>query len=165
MLVSHHYCFAHVVLRGFAHFEPWAVMASLQGPEAPGYLESTWSYAGRHLPVVQRETPEGLTARVRAIDAGLLAVVRMPPPSRPTEAYFAAVAVGYATPVEPSLERIAWVRYFTLERGVDLFGNGAVPILGEWLGLEDGAHLNHGPAAGTDEASFERRILEMLAAG
>jgi hypothetical protein len=147
-----HYVFAHIALRQIAFKNPVGCVGVLHSPEAMKFLTELWEEVGTHC----REAPEAGGAAVQHIDGSTLgvrparvgnfpsAVVSLPQPLAPTEAYFIALVLHVElatlqgdgpTPENPELS------YYTLERGVSLDGRERA-VLCAWDA--QGSHLNFG---------------------
>ena len=160
----HHYTLAHVALRQMAHDDPVAFLGILASPKAPEFLAEVFRSVSDHCR--ERDPRPDFTAADLTIHRGRVgrypcAVVQMPPPKGPTEAFFAA-AVLLVDPEQPMPPRESVkARYFTLEKGVTL-GGPPRTVLCEWTA--DGTHSNFGdgPPARLEAfvAALERFVSE-----
>jgi hypothetical protein len=157
-----HYLFAHYALRSVAFNDPVFYLGVLASPERREFLTNLLRTTAEHLR--PGDPPPDFTVddlKVHAVRAGgyPCAVVEMPVPRAMTEAYFTA-AVLLVDPAEeaPDLAN-APVRYFTLERSIDLDGN-AFAMMCEWT--RGGTHSNFGGGPPPRLDDFVRAIEHLL---
>lgn len=142
----HHYLFGHVALRGIFFENPRMFLQTLE-MFGEKLLVRLWHETGRHLHDGQASAPPalatGLAYSIRELRPKLNAViVVLPPPQRPTEAYFVAMLMPLAkADLKP--------RYLTLERSVHDDEPGT--MLGEWIGDR---HYQLGPGPVSNLGSF-----------
>jgi hypothetical protein len=121
-MATHGHAFAHVLLPRFTYSDPQRMLGALAGPDAAVFLERLWAEAGK-LAEQAKAGPSGASVDVRPFDhRSFLALLTFAPPEEPPEAYFAAVVVRFAAPHSAEVES---VRYFTLEKTVEMAGVAA----------------------------------------
>ena len=152
----HHYNFAHRLFPEVAAASPDLLLATLIGRDGEGYLRHLWQLAGDGLPPEQVLEPVGLELSIETIADASAVVVTLPTPENAIEATYVALV-----DVQPR-EGDRRVRYFTLEAGIDLATQRAMTFLCEWDGER---HLNHGPAAAPDQATFAVMASAVARAG
>lgn len=134
----------------------WA-LSVLNGRDADRFVHDLWEQVGETLPEDARSAPVGLTVRTEGTGNGLLVFVDMPPPTDVTEAHSIVIAAKCGDAVQPTLDELEYVRYFAVERGLDIQTEKPLRILGEWR--ENGIHANHGVL----DAHEERDVVEAIA--
>ena len=162
-----HYAFAHYVLRDLAYKHPLGCVGYLHGPDREKMLASLWEEVGENCKAggaadgyVGGPPP---TVRHAAIGRRPGAIVVMPEPQGPTEAYFVAIVLhvdiaaiqgGQEPPERPEIS------YYTLEKGVTLGGESRTVLCG-WNA--EGAHLNYGDGPPADFDAFVAAVTEHVA--
>jgi hypothetical protein len=159
----HHYMLAHYALRTVAHDKPLAFLGVLASPDATHFLSDLMESVSEHCKDRERHPDFSVEAiRIHTLRIGKYpcAVVQMPKPRAPTEAFFVA-GVLLADPNEemPESDRVA-LRYFTLEKGITL-GGPARTVLCEWTA--DGTHANFGDGPPAELRAFCGAVEELLA--
>ncbi|HZN67234.1 MAG TPA: hypothetical protein VFB66_18240 [Tepidisphaeraceae bacterium] len=166
-----HYVFAHIALRQIAFKNPVGVVGVLHSPDGMKFLTGLWEEVGQHC----READEkhqhgsggmidGSTLGVRPARVGNFpsAIVSLPQPLGPTEAYFIALVlhVDLGTlqgdgpmPENPELS------YYTLEHGVGLRGESRT-VLCAWNAEE--AHLNFGDGPPAEFEAFVEAVRRQI---
>lgn len=158
---NQHYVFVHRALPSVLFRDPGWLFAVLNGPDAGRFLGDLWTRAGERSAPESRRAPDGLGAET-FIDGGhLYALITLPPPHEPAEAHLAAAVAGFVDPGRPSLESLAWSRFFTLEYGVDYMTEEPCTFLCEWT--LDGKHRNLGEGPPTDAGAFVQAVGAQLA--
>lgn len=158
---SQAYVFAHQALPALAFSEPGKLLAVLSGPDGPEFLQNLWGTAGQQCDPPQQRSPEGLAHSVDAAGTtGVVAAVHLPEPQSVGEAHFVAIFGRFATPEEPDLFALNWVRVFTLEYGLHPIGENRCTMLCEWT--EKGTHKNYGEGPPPDEEAFVQAALDVL---
>lgn len=161
-MITQHYVFAHRALPSVTFQDPTRMLAVLCGPDATRLLHDLWEQAGSHCSPEGKRTPEGLSVEAgRAGSDSIVAVIRLPSPGDIGEAHFVALVAKLASPDAPSLDKLAYTRCFTLERGVDFRTDQPCTFLCEWA--EDGKHVNHGVGPAISEDAFVQAIFAELA--
>src|SRR5258708_4259119 len=106
---EHHYRFAHRYLPTIAFRSPDGFRQQMRS-NGDRVLSDAWKAVGKDLPRKQGVKPDGLWFVWSQYEMVELAMVVMPKPIAPAEAYFVGVALGGSLLPE----------VFTLEHGVDL---------------------------------------------
>ena len=163
-----HYVFAHYVLRDLAFKHPLGCVGYLHSPDKEKMLASLWQEVGENCKA-SGSGDDGYvggpppTVRHAAIGSFPSAIVVMPEPQGPTEAYFVAIVLhvdvaaiqrGEDAPQQPQLS------YYTLEKGVTLGGESRTVLCGWNAG---GAHLNYGDGPPADFDAFVAAVTEHVA--
>ena len=157
---SQHYVFAHRALPSVVFREKeWAVSV-LNGNDAARFVHDLWEQVGATLPAEARSDPTGLSVRTEGTGNGLLVFVEMPEPRESAEAHEIVIAAKCANPSLPTLDDLQYVRYFTVERGVDGTTEAPMRFLCEWA--ENGVHRNHGALSTHDEAGVVAAIVDVI---
>ncbi len=163
-----HYTFAHRFLPALARQMGAFILVILANDDKRDeFLQSVWADCGQGETGEDLVAPNGLRASVTRAGEQLVAIVTLPTPQRTTEAHFVAIlsdlppetddadaeSSDEAREVLRLLLRSMPVRYFTLEKGIELDGR-ARSVFCEWT--EEGAHLNMGQGPSPDEGEFFR---------
>jgi hypothetical protein len=152
----HHYLFAHRELPSATFsFGADLVAAAREGRLA---LPGVWDRVGEALPEPDRLSPVGLTVAHHGLPGYEVALVTFPPPQRPAEAHFAAVAVPT---VPPSGAAGNGLRYLTLDAARSPVDGQRYTVLAEWTA--DGSHLNHGVGPAPYPGEFLLAVARTLA--
>jgi hypothetical protein len=161
----HHYLFAFKALSQIFYDNPMQMLAILASPEGDDFLKSLWETTGRHAKEAKPADgggyvePKGLRCvqRGRAGDWAV-AVVEMPKPVAPPEAWFVGLACRIPKTPPPNTEegmkqlQEAEARYYTLELALDVLKGGHKNFLCAWF--KDGGRANYGECPATDAESF-----------
>lgn len=157
-----HYTFAHYALRTAAHENPLAFIAILASPDALKFLASLLNSVSEYC---KEEAPsrslqlDDFTIHCSRLGQYPCAIVEMPQPLAPTEAYFvAAILLANLEQEIPDLKNVE-LRYFTLENGIRL-GGPPRTVLCEWT--KDGAHCNYGDGPPPRVQDFLETLKEMI---
>ncbi|MCB9951060.1 MAG: hypothetical protein H6824_08770 [Planctomycetaceae bacterium] len=157
---SWHYAFAHVALRQHAEAEPAATIAILGNEKASQFLDDLAKQVNAWCE--QNGEPIGefgdWTVHRKRIDGMPVAVVEMPAPVAPPEAYFVAIILQ-TTDLTPEAMKAASARYFTLERSINLEGN-TTTMMCEWT--QDGTHCNLGAGPEPQVDAFLSKLKTMF---
>ena len=162
----HHYLFANGLLRRMAHRDPAGLMRALAAPGSRIFLSTLWNDLGAELAMEQRLVPVGLRGALQDLAPGRrLAVIVLPLPQRPTEAYFVGIVV------EPLPRRLglfgprARVEYFLLNLHRNLKGEESTRICSwEMDGkFERSEHSNLGDGPPPNEAAFLEAVVREIA--
>jgi hypothetical protein len=160
-MLTQHYVFAHRAIPAVTFRDPKNTLGILCGPDAARFVEDLWNQAAHYCSPEGTRPSKGLSVEAgRAGEDGLVVMIRMPPPSEISEAHFVALVAKLATPESPSIARLASVRCFTLELGVDFRTEKPMTFLCEWA--EDGKHYNHGQGPAASEDAFVEAIFNHL---
>lgn len=156
------YVFVHRALPSVLFRDPSWLFAVLNGPDAGRFLGDLWTRAGERSGPDERSASDGLGAETFIDGAHLYALISLPPPRVQSEAHLAAAVAGFVDPSKPSLDSLAWSRFFTLEHGLDYRTQGPCTFLCEWTSA--GLHRNHGAGPPADAGAFVRAVQAQLAA-
>lgn len=157
---SQHYVFVHRALPSVMFGDPSWFLAVLNGPDAGRFLGDLWARAGERSDPTSRRAGEGLAAETFVEGPYLFALVTLPPPEAPAEAHLAAAVARFADPDAPSLDALAWSRFFTLEHGRDFRTEEPCTFLCEWT--REGTHRNLGEGPPAEAGGFVRAVLGQL---
>jgi len=160
---SQRYLFVHRALPSVLFRDPSWLHAVLGGPDAMRLLGDLWERVGKQAEPGSVGPPVGMGVEVFHDGAHLFALIAPPPPLAEAEAHLAAVVSGFADPTAPSLSALAWSRFFTLERGIDLTTESPCTFLCEWT--REGRHRNFGVGPEPEPGAFVRALAERLAGG
>lgn len=160
---NQHYTFVHRALPSIFFRDPSWFFAVLNGPDAQRFLGDIWQQVAERTPPEGHRPAEGLSAEAFIVDDLLVALVSLPAPAEATEAHFAAAVAGFADPVEPSVDKLAWSRFFTLEHGLDFRTEEPCTYLCEWTRAGQHRNLGGGPAA--DREAFVRALVAEIEGG
>jgi hypothetical protein len=144
----HYYNFTHLALPELFVRDADKLMRSL-ATNGSGFLNYLWDSVSRYESTTITVDED---IKVEMVEKGNLkiALIHLPAPERPTEAWFAA----------PVFDPIAGIsRYFTLELGVTSQGD-LTAYLGEWRDMQ---HLNWGEVSGQSKIAFLKAINAQLA--
>lgn len=133
----HHYLFAHRQLPGTLFQEPVRTMQLLRD-DGPRFLAHLWKQTAKNVPRRDRMAADGLVVVYHAAaapDRPDIALIELPEPTAPTEAWFVALC-GSATDGSP-----APVACHTLERSEDIATGEPTTVLGAW---DRTTHVNRG---------------------
>jgi hypothetical protein len=157
---SQHYVFAHRALPSVIFRDKVWALSVLNGRDADRFVHDLWEQVGESLPAEARSEPAGLAVRAAGTGNGLIVFVEMPPPQELTEAHTIVIAAKCAEADPPTLDDLEYVRYFAVERGVDLTTDEPIRVLGEWR--ESGVHANHGPLTAHDETGIVQAVANVI---
>jgi len=158
---TQHYEFAHGALPHLAHTNAPQVLAILNGPDGQRYLNDLWNKAGSRVGAAGAYGDGVPRCVVSATgNNGLVAAIHMPAPNQLAEAFITLIMARFADPESSSLDHLSWVRYFTLEHGLDHRSGASCTFVGEWTA--DGRHRNLGIGPPAQERAFVEHVLRML---
>jgi hypothetical protein len=157
----HHYVLAHIALRQVALSDPYLFFAVMASPQQQEFLANLWKQ------VCHNCDKEGAaffdcrdliihTTRIGDYPAVL---IEMP------KAYFVAEAHMVCAVLKVSIEELAQkpdrpeVRYFTLEKGMNMPTGADRTVLCSWKG---DTHANFGDGPEANAAAFMERIKQMI---
>lgn len=148
---QHHYVFAHRVMPRLFYRDA-AKLSNALAERRAELLRAMWIDLGEQFFSTAQVAPDGIDVVVPAATGGTKIVVLVfPKPEASAEAWFAALV----TKPDGSLQ------YLTLEKAIDLFGDGApATVLGGWD--PEGAHLNFGEGSKPTVEEFEKRVRAFL---
>lgn len=163
---SQHYTFVHRALPSVFFRDPSWCFAVLNGPDAQRFVADLWGRVGERTEPAGQRQAEGLavTTFLEGPEAApiMFALVTLPSPQAPAEAFHAALVAGFADPTAPAIDALSWSRYFTLEHGIDLRTDDPCTFLCEWT--REGLHRNLGGGPPAEAGAFVGALLAMLAA-
>ena len=146
---EHHYRFAHRYLSIIAFKSPDRLQLELHRG-GNRMLADAWNTIGKDLGRKDRMKPDGLMVDWAMLPPREIAVIALPTPIAPAEAYFVGIVFGGSLMPE----------VFTLEYAVNEETNEIFTAFGEWK--VDGSHASLGPGPPPNASEFVRRILEQL---
>lgn len=149
---QHHYVFAHRVMPRLFYRDAEKLSNALAERKAE-LLRAMWVDLGEQFFATAQVAPDGIDVVVPAAPGGIKMVVLVfPKPEASAEAWFAALV----TMPDGTL------RYLTLEKAIDLFGEGGpATVLGGWD--PEGAHLNFGEGSEPTVEEFAKLVRAFLA--
>jgi hypothetical protein len=140
------YQFAHQVLRDRALREAVPTWRAVSGLGVGEFLIEAWLAAGAGVPPDRRVSPTGLRVTMHELGRGWrAAIVHLPAPENPTEAYM--VALAFQAP--------STLRYFVLERGVS---RPDAPASAYWAEWRPGMRVRGGDVRDASERAFVRAV-------
>jgi len=161
---SHHYVFAHIVLRQLFFKNPSAFVTALTS-RGTDIVKRLWDDVGEKIAEdegAEKKLPYwGLTCSTHDLGSGTIAVVvSLPPPEEVPEAHFVGFVlrsprnklVGLLGAGKPA------ARYITLEYGLSIKDGAKRTVLCEWRGDN---HLNMGDGPEATLSAFVQKIIEM----
>ena len=160
------YVFAHRALPDLLFHDPLVSLAMLGREDAGNTLRDFWAFVRERVDPEHdspEPEPEAFSVRAFRLEGLLVALIRLPRPEQPPEAYFAAFAVA-ADPdaLDPGLPPDAPppARYFTLEKTLPLGPDSLEAILCSWT--PEGAHQNLGLLLPPDLDAFSDAVVNHL---
>lgn len=164
----HHYLFAHVALRQQFFSQPLETVLALNsgGPELlEVWWQRTWDVLSGNDSQAEKVSSAGL--RCSSCDLGenrIAAIVTLPEPQNPTEAYFVAAVVGLPRKRLGGLlgKTRMDAKYVTLEYGMAICGDGSLrqrTVLCEWT---ESSHLNLGDGPAPELAEFIKAVSDRI---
>lgn len=160
---SQHYTYCHRALPSIFFKDPVWLFSVINGADGQRFLSDVWARAGELSAPDSRREPVGLQGEAFREGNHLCALVHLPAPEEAAECHFVMMIAGFATPEEPSVDRLGWARCFTLERGVDFRSGEACTFLCEWTLAGQHRNLGGGPAA--EAGAFVEAVLAAVADG
>ena len=177
-----HYAFAHSFVPQYVFQNPFAFFSYLYRQDLPGgamepcrFIQSRWAtmferalgltekfQAGDQGPVFRRVSD--LSMSVQTLGGRASALIQLPPPENPTEAYFVCAVLMAPAASCSTWPRDTAARIFTLEAmmpDASMRGNGG--ILCEWT--KTGSHQNMGLAIPAQAGPFLEALESVLAKG
>lgn len=162
-----HYLFAHVALRQVALSQPVQVLSVLATEKRAVFFDEVLETMGEHFSSLAPRTftSADLGCVCLRIGGRPAAIITMPPPRHPTEAYFVAIVSRLPTRrffTRENLENGAdLVDYYTLERPVDLDETQPAPF-GVFCAWTADAHLNYGAGPRPELDEFKKFLTLRL---
>ena len=158
---SQHYTYCHRALPSIFFNDPSWCFAVINGADCQRFLNDVWARAGQRSAPESRREPEGLRGEAFLDGDRLCALIHLPAPAEPAECHLVCMVAGFATPDAPSVDQLAWSRYFTLERGLDFRTEEDCTFLCEWT--REGQHRNLGDGPPAEAGAFVAAVLAVLA--
>jgi hypothetical protein len=157
-----HYGFAHKFLPKYVHDDPYRFFRPISQEAPTLFIHMQWGsflhMAGLTYGNRLRRVSD-LTMSHQQMAGRLVALIEMPTPEAPNEAFFVAVAlIADSAQLQPSPTNVS-ARVFTLEAGPKGIAAAGEAMIGEWA--RDGTHLNCGRLPCNREA-FLQWITEQL---
>jgi hypothetical protein len=157
-----HYQFAHRFLPKYVHDDPYRFFRPIC-PEAPTlFIHMTWDMFLHMAGLIRGHRlrrVSDLTMSLQQLAGHLVALIEMPTPEAPNEAFFVAVVLlADSAPPEPRPTNVS-ARVFTLEAEHKETAVAGEAIVGEWA--SDGTHLNYGRNPCNREAFLQWIIKEL----
>lgn len=158
---QHHYTFAHAVLSHLAWKDPPGTLQMLGSKQGERRLKDLWNAIGN-------DSPEVLPAAGLALSVGrigekrIAAIVTLPEPERPLEAWFVALIADVSEEGGDAF-RLDNFHYFLLERG-PLKDGLPTTVVSAWRPNERGelAHFTFGPGPAPDAEEFVAAVQDLL---
>jgi hypothetical protein len=173
-----HYLFAHRFLPEYVHSNPYAFFMYLYSQDIEGgpmdptrFIQSRWDMfenriglaptPGDRMPEQLFRRVEDLTMTTAKLHSRAGALVRMPNPEHPTEAFFVGIVLeGLADDVR-KWPRDVQARVFTLEAEINREAQSEpTGVVCEWS--RDETHLNHGIMVSASSEAFRAAISELI---
>jgi hypothetical protein len=162
------YAFAHRALPDFLFHDPMVALALLGRDDASDTLRDYWRFVRDRIDP-EHDSPEpgpdAFLVRAFRLEEHLVALIRLPEPLQPVEAYFAAFAVQVdpdaLDPDAPPQEHPP-ARYLTLEKTLPVLPGHPEAILCGWTA--EGVHQNFGRGVTPDLDAFTNAVVEHLTA-
>ncbi len=158
----HHYVFAHVALRQACFANPVRFFALMASPYRQEFLDSLWqqicTVCDQHGKA--QFLPKDVNIQMGRIGEYPAIVVQMPTPCHVPEAHMVCIVLKVPIDELKSKSEIpdAQVRYFTLEKGVDISGRDRT-VLCAWDGEK---HINFGDGPEATVMAFLDAIKELI---
>ncbi len=157
----HHYVLAHIALRQACFANPFGFFACMGADRRKAFLDSLWNQIRNNC---DKDNPpsfsiEDVKITTTSINNFPFLLIQMPEPQKIPEAYFVGIVLKIQLneldrpPDKPE------VRYFTLERGIELETKNARTVLCEWQHDE---HLNFGDGPEVNPKSFIEEIKKRI---
>jgi len=154
-----HYGFAHMMLPQLVLSDPAQARDMLLHEGGEAFLRVLWDKVAEIEELGEGAPARGLgLSRARFADGSRVALVTLPKPRASAEAQFTAAVFANPGDEEPT------ARYFTLELGVNLFGESGTTVLCEWTSDDEGnfSHVNFGSGPHADAESFLEAVAERM---
>lgn len=125
---AQHHMFAHRIIPQVFFGGP-ARFFELLARDGDAFLRFYWDRIGERVASDRDRVAGGAPhGEIRDLPGGFrAALITLPPPEYPTEAYFIAAVF------RPGLDGNALARYYTLELGLSVFDSSVYTVLGGWL--------------------------------
>jgi hypothetical protein len=139
-----HYHFAHRFLPNYVHDDPYRFFRPICQEAPTFFIHEMWNKFLHMAGLIRGDRlrrVSDLTMNLQQLAGRLVALIEMPTPEAPNEAFFVAVVLLAAAPQELSPKK-ASARVFTLEAVRQEISVAGEAVFGEWA--RDGSHLNYG---------------------
>ena len=176
-----HYAFAHRFVPQYVQQNPCAFFSCLYNQDLPGgaqdptrFIHSRWSANFEEMiglagppgdpfgqDMVFRRVTD-LTMSIQELAGRASALIEMPTPEQPVEAYFACIVFQGCPSLASSWPRDLPARVFTLEAEFSDRPEGKTGIVCEWT--KGGEHRNFGLGVRADRNAFLRAVASLLEA-
>ena len=154
-----HYGFAHRILPSLTWAHPERLLSLLMSSERDAFLQAVWKAAGENQGPSDQVDGATLGSSVHRHGHSAIALIGLPDPVAPAEAYFVAIIFD-DQPSSNAAETLPHrVRYFTLELGLNIFTNEAYTVFAEWR--KDG-HYNLGSGPPPQSEAFLAHLTAVL---
>ena len=157
----HHYWFAHVVLRTVCFCDPCLFLGKIASPARQEFLDDLWRVVCQ---TCDKHGEADFSSRDIKITISQIGdypaiLIQMPTPHFTTEAHM--VCIILKTPIEEieTIDSKLEVRYFTLEKGVNMMTGGDRTVLCAWE--EDDRH-NYGDGPEPTPQAFVEAITKLI---
>jgi hypothetical protein len=154
-----HYVFAHVALAQIFAREPHDLWSRLSSEAGTAMLQGLWRRIGAECPEKERAEEAGLSLSIETLGAREAAVITLPRPLAPAEAYMVALIRDPPRKKFLFTVRRESFRYVTLELGIDIMSGGGRTVLCEWL--PDGSRANHGDGPEPTREAFVQALAAL----
>lgn len=157
-----HYSFTHLVLRQAAFDDPMRCVSTLGSPGCDDYLVQLWDEVEKtceHYKQPVELSPSDIMVHRLRIGDHPCALVEMPTPAAPGEAFYVALVVNLNVSDRSRGFADRPLRYITLEetgRG----GGALTTVLAEWTGPD--SKIQHGPGPDPSIDEFMARVTELI---
>jgi len=157
-----HYEFAHRFLPQYVYDDPYRFFQPICQAAPTLFIHMTWDMFLHRAGLIRGDRlrrVSDLTMNLQRLAGRLAALIEMPTPEAPNQAFFvAAVLLAESAPPEPSPSNVS-ARVFTLEAEHKATAIAGEAIVGEWA--RDGRHFNYGRNPSNREA-FLQWIVKQL---
>jgi hypothetical protein len=154
-----HYTFAHRVLPSLTWAHPDRLLSFLTRSECDSFLQAVWEIAGKNQPLSDQVDGATLRSAIHQRDRYTIALITLPHPLVPAEAYFVAIIFDDQSSLKATETDIPNVRYFTLEFGRNIITQEEHTVFAEWR--KDG-HYNLGSGPRPESQAFLDHLTAIL---
>jgi len=154
-----HYTFAHRVLPSLTWAHPDRLLSLLTSSERDSFLQAVWETAGKNQPPSDQVDGATLRSAIHPHDRYTIALITLPLPLVPAEAYFVAIIFGDYSSLKATETDLPSVCYFTLEFGRNIITQEEHTVFAEWR--KDG-HYNLGSGPPPERQAFLDHLTAIL---